>query len=788
MLGKKISHYKILEKLGGGGMGVVYKAEDTKLKRMVALKFLPLELIRDEEAKQRFIHEAQAASALDHSNICTIHEIGETESGQMFIAMAYYEGETLKKKIERGALPVDEAFDLALQIASGLSKAHEKGIIHRDIKPANVMVTKDGVAKIVDFGLAKAAGRTVLTKDNTTLGTVAYISPEQAQGEAMDHRTDIWSFGVVFYEMITGQLPFRGEHELAIVYSILNEQPEPLARDKTGVSDELQRLVDKALCKDPNKRYQHIDDLIVDLQLLKTELETGSMGEYSARRLISRNRQPFFRMVIAVSLILLIGLVVYLWQSVQIWEKLFKHGYANKHRMAVLPLANMNKDNEDEYFVDGMTEELISTLSKIDGLRVIARTSVMQYKETTKSVSEIGEELGVSNILEGSVRKEDNKLRITVQLIDAQTQEHRWVQDYDKELKDVFMIQSSVAQQVAEALKMELIQEEGRQLEQRGTDDIEAYKLYLRGRDQLSYYKNEKSMRKALEYFKEAIEIDSGYAEAYAGLGDCYHALSNVYLPPEEAMPKAMAAAKKALEIDNSLAEAYATVAAVKAFYYWDWVAAEKEFKKALKLNPSSTTVHHMYGYYLLAYGRFEEATFELNQAKQLDPLSLSADVTAVFPYYYGRRYEQAINKCLKLIETEPDFFAPYGILGLSYLQIGNISKAVAKLEKATELNKAHSIIGYLGYAYALAGRTNEAQKILKDLLARRANGEYISPEQIALLLIGFGDKDQALSWLEKAYDEKIEQLILLNVDPLYDSVRSDERFVALLRNMGFKK
>jgi TolB-like protein/Tfp pilus assembly protein PilF/tRNA A-37 threonylcarbamoyl transferase component Bud32 len=787
MLGKTISHYKILKKLGGGGMGVVYKAEDTKLKRIVALKFLPPELIRDEEAKQRFIHEARAASALDHPNICTIHEIGGTEDGKMFIAMAYYEGETLKKKIERGALAADEALKLALQIASGLSKAHEKGIIHRDIKPANVMVTSDGVAKIVDFGLAKAAGRTVLTKDNTTVGTVAYMSPEQAQGEAMDHRTDIWSFGVVFYEMITGQLPFRGEHELAIVYSILNEQHEPLARNKSGVSDELQRLVDKALCKNPNKRYQHIDDLILDLQLLKTELETGIKGEYSARRLMSRRRRPSFNMAIVVSLILLIGLVVYLWQGNQMWEKLFKHGYPNRQRIAVLPLINLSGDKEEEYFVDGMTEELIATLSKIGRLRVIARTSVMQYKENIKSIAEIGEELDVSNILEGSVRKDGNKLRITVQLIDVQTQEHRWAEDYDRELKDIFMIQSNVAQRIAEALRMELLPEQRKQIERRSTDDIKAYKLYLRGRDQLRYY-NENGIKAALAYFKEAIEIDPGYAEAYAGLGDCYHTISNVYLPPEEAMPKAMAAAKKALEIDNSLAEAHAIVGAVKAFYYWDWVAAEKEFKKALKLNPSSTTVHHTYGYYLLAYGRFEEATFELDQAKRLDPLSLSAEMTAVLPYYYGRRYVQAINKCLKLIETKPDFFAPYGVLGLSHLQMGDISKAVAKLEKATELNKAPSILGYLGYAYALAGRTDEAQKILKDLQGRRANGEYIRPEQIALILIGFGDKDQALSWLEKAYNEKIEQLILLNVDPLYDSIRSDKRFIALLKKMGLKK
>jgi serine/threonine protein kinase/Tfp pilus assembly protein PilF len=784
MVNKRISHYKILEKLDGGGMGIVYKAQDLRLERNVALKLLSPQLSRDEEGKLRFVHEARATSALDHTNICTIYEIDETDDKQMFIAMAFYDGETLREKIDRSPFTVKQAIHIATQVAEGLKKAHHQQIIHRDIKPANIIVTGDGVVKIVDFGLAKLAFKTKLTKTGTIMGTVAYMSPEQIQGEEVDDRTDIWALGVVLYEMISGKNPFRGEYEHAVMYSIMHEQPEPLTVCKTDVSDGLQRVVNTALQKDPNKRYQQIDDLLMDLKILEKEFETD---EYSTKKLVSRRRQPSFRVSLVISLIVIIGIALHFGQSIEIKESTFQHVSLNQNRLAVLPLANLSRDKGDEYFVDGMTEELISTLSRITGLRVIARTSVAQYKETTKDIAEIGDELDVTDILEGSVRKSDNKLRITLQLIDAQTQEHRWTQDYDSEFKDIFAIQRMVAQQVAKALSMKLLPEEREQLEKRGTEDIEAYKLYLRGRDKLRYY-NENSMRHALEYFEEAIEIDPGYAKAYAGLADCYHNLSNIYLPPKEAMPKAMAAARKALELDNSLAEAHATLGAIKAFYQWDWAAAEEEFKKAIELNPSYTTTRHYYGIYLIVHGRFEESILQLNQAKQLDPLSLSVEMTSDLPYYYGRQFEQAIKKARRIIESEPDFYAPYGILAFSHLQMGKTSEAVMELEEVVELNKGPSFLGYLGRAYAMAGKTNEAQKMLRDLLSRRANGEYIRPDQIALIYIGLGKKDQALQWLEKAYQERIEELILLNVDPLYDSIRSDERFVTLLEKIGLRK
>ncbi|MBL7135126.1 MAG: protein kinase, partial [Candidatus Marinimicrobia bacterium] len=416
MIGKTISHYKILEKLGEGGMGVVYKAEDTKLKRTVALKFLPPELTRDEEAKERFVHEAQAASALEHNNICNIHEIDETDDRQTFIVMACYEGETLKHKIERGPFKLEESIDITIQIAEGLAKAHEQGIVHRDIKSANLYMTKDDVVKILDFGLAKLRGQTKLTKEGTTLGTAAYMSPEQTRGEDVDHRTDIWSLGVVLYEMLTGQLPFKGEYEQAVIYSILNEDPEPVKALRTGIPMELERILNKALLKNAGERYQLVDKMLDNMRWLQKSLEIGII-EQRLTKIIS----PY------------------------------------RYRIAVLPLTNIGPNPEDEYFADGMTEELISTLSKINELRVIARTSIMQYKNIAKSVAEIGRELKVGNVLEGSIRKAADKLRITVQLIDSQSQEYLWSQDYDREFKDIFTIQSDIAHRVADALRVQLM-------------------------------------------------------------------------------------------------------------------------------------------------------------------------------------------------------------------------------------------------------------------------------------------------------------------------------------------
>jgi non-specific serine/threonine protein kinase len=444
MIGQTISHYKILEKLGEGGMGVVYKAEDTKLKRAVALKFLPPGLTRDPEAKERFLHEAQAAAALEHQHICNIYEIDESED-QIFIVMSCFEGQTIKEKIDSGPLKIDEALKIAIQAAEGLQAAHEKEIVHRDIKSANIMVTGKGQTKIMDFGLAKLKGQTKITKEGTTLGTASYMSPEQAQGADVDHRTDIWSLGVVLYEMITGQLPFRGEYEQALVYSIMNEQPEPLTALRTGVPMELERIVNKTLAKDPSERYQHADDLMVDLRNLKKDTKPG-MSVPGKKVRIDTPQKPIKRLVIGAVVIILVLLVGYWFLSkkqsqppVVVSEDL--------KSIAVLPFVNMSADKNQEYFCDGMTEDIITKLSQVTDLKVISRTSVMLYKDKKKRIRDIGEELNVAAILEGSVRKGGNRLRITAQLINTKTEAHIWADAFDRDIdiKDVFNVQSEVA-------------------------------------------------------------------------------------------------------------------------------------------------------------------------------------------------------------------------------------------------------------------------------------------------------------------------------------------------------
>jgi len=559
MTGKIISHYKILEKLGGGGMGVVYKAEDAKLKRSVALKFLPFDLTRDDEAKERFVHEAQAASALDHPNICNIHEIDETADGQIFICMAYYEGETLKKKVASGkatpaGLQVANTIDIAMQIAQGLARAHEAGITHRDIKPANIMITNRGEVKIVDFGLAKLAGRTKITKSGTTMGTVAYMSPEQAQGAETDHRTDIWSLGVVLYEMLTGQLPFRGEYEMAMMYSIVNTDPKTVRSLRSEVSVGLEQIINKALAKKPEERYQQIDELLADLKSPTQKSE--SKKPFSTRKLaIGRRGYLYAGLAVLILGVVLAGIFLRPKSAEAI------------DSIAVLPLENMTGDPNQEYFVDGMTEALIANLAKISSLRVISRTSIMQYKKARKSLPDIAKELNVAAIVEGSVLRSDGRVRITAQLIDAPKDRHMWANSYDRDLRDVLALQSEVTTAIVREIQVKLTPQEQTQLTKTRTVTPQAYDAYLQGRYFLKKWTEEDS-KKALKYFQEAIELDPTYAQAHAGLADYYTQSSFWgFIFPKDSYPKAKAAAAKALELDETIAEAHNTLAQIKLVF-----------------------------------------------------------------------------------------------------------------------------------------------------------------------------------------------------------------------------
>jgi len=749
MIGKTISHYKILEKLGEGGMGVVYKAKDTKLDRMVALKFLPKHLLCDEEAKTRFVHEAKAASALDHQNIATIYEIDEAE-GECFISMAYIEGKSIKELIKEREIEgwdVRKIIDVGIQIAEGLSKAHQKGIVHRDIKSDNIMLTHEGLVKIMDFGLAKLKGVTKLTKAGTTLGTMQYMSPEQAQGLEVDQRSDVFSLGVVLYEMITGQLPFKGEHEAAIIYSIMNETPEPLASYKADVPEELQEIVEKAIEKDREVRCQRVESLRSDLRKLKTHVESRETN------ILASETKPL-------------------------------------PSIAVLPFVDMSSQKDQEFFCDGMAEELINALTKIEKLQVASRTSAFQFKGKAHDIHEIGKKLKVQTVLEGSVRKARNRLRITAQLVNVADGYHLWSEKYDRDMEDIFAIQDEISLAIVDKLKVRLLGEEKDNLVKRYTDNIDAYNLYLKGRYFWSK-RTEEGLKKGIEYFKKAIEKDQHYALAYAGLADSYSLLCSYHiLLPKGSIPRAMTAARRAMEIDDALAEAYEALAHLRILYDWNWSEAEQEFKRAIQINSGFATAHQRYSLLLTVMGQLDQAIAQIKQAQELDPLSLIINTDVALISYIARQYDRAIEQCRYVIDMDRNFGVAHFALGLAYEQKGVYQEAIAELQKGIATSGGITVMtGALGHTYAVSGKRDKAQKVLRELkeLSKR---RYVSPYSIATIYIGLGEKDRAFEWLQKAYEDRSVWLIHLHlkVDPRLDSLRSDPRFTVLLKKMGLEE
>jgi len=741
MVGKVISHYRILEKLGEGGMGVVYKAQDTKLDRIVALKFLPKHLLCDEEAKTRFVHEAKTASVLNHPNITTIYEIDEAED-ECFISMEYVQGESLKELIKSKQIQkwdMAKIMDVGIQITEGLSKAHLKGIVHRDIKSDNIMLTNEGLVKIMDFGLAKLKGLTHSTKPGTTLGTVPYMSPEQAQGKQFDHRSDIFSLGVVFYEMITCQLPFKGNYEQAVIYAILNENPEPLASLRAEVPTELELIVNKALAKGPDSRYQKAGDILIDLRKLRQQLES-----------INSRKRP---------------------------------------SIAVLPFTNLSADKEQEFFCDGMAEEIINALTHVEGLRVVARTSAFSFRGKETDIREIGKKLNVETLLEGSVQKAGNRLRITAQLANVADGYHLWSEKYDRDTEDVFAIQDEISLAIVDKLKIQLLGKEKAKLVTRYTDNLEAYNLYLKGRYFWSK-RTEQDIKRAIQYFEQAIERDPDYALAYAGMADCHVVLAEYsLLPPKEAFPRAKAAVIKALEIDETLAEAHTSLAFIKTFSDWDWMGAEREFKQAIELNPSYANARQWYGEYLTMKGQYAEATAEFERAQELDPLSLIIGVASAVNLFCGtRQYDQVIEKCQKLLEMDPNFGGVLNVLGMAYREKAMYEEAIQAFQKARTFDEGNTWVrAELGHAYALSGNISQAQKVLEEL-KRLSKRRYVPPDNIALVYLGLGKKDLTFEYLEKAYQDRSVGLSWLKADPVFDSLRSDPRFMALLKRIGLEK
>jgi serine/threonine protein kinase/tetratricopeptide (TPR) repeat protein len=681
MLGKVISHYKILEKLGEGGMGVVYKAQDTKLDRIVALKFLPKHLLCDSEAKTRFAHEAKAASALNHPNITTVHEIDESE-GECFISMEYVEGKSIKELTKEKKLSIKEILEIAIQVSEGLTAAHEKGIVHRDIKSDNIMFTPRGQVKIMDFGLAKLKGATKLTSTGSTLGTAAYMSPEQASGEEVDQRSDIFSFGVVLYELLTGQLPFKGEHQAAIVYSIINEEPQPVARFNNQVSAKLEDMVFKALAKDREERYQHADELLADLRRERKSLDYVKTGPLAQP---VETRKPVKKKTLSLVVAGLAVLILILGYFALFNKKEMESG---RKMLAVLPFENLGAP-EQEYFADGISEEITTQLAKVSGLGVISRTSVLQYKDTRKTVQQIGKELGVQYVLEGTIlwdkSEVTSRVRINPQVIRVKDGTHVWAETYDRVLEQIFALQSDIAQKVASALNITLVEAEQRYIAAKPTENLEAYEYYLRGKDYANRGGAEKDSRIAIEMYEKAVEIDPTFAIAYASLSRAHSWMYWGYDQTDERLNKAKKAVDRALELKPDLPEAHL---ALGYYYYWgslDYDRALEQFAIAQKDQPNNSELIAAIGYVQRRQGKFQQATANLKRAVELNPCSNKEANELADTYLTMRKYAEAVYYIDRAISIAPDWPLAYSDKArLCLLSEGDTKKARKVLQEAT--------------------------------------------------------------------------------------------------------
>jgi len=772
--GTMVSHYRIIEKIGSGGMGEVYLAEDTKLDRKVALKFLPLHLCQDPECRARFTREAQATAKLDHPNIVSVFEVGEY-NGRPFFSMQHVEGQTLKEVLAGKSLPLDRILEIGIQVCDGLQAAHEKGITHRDIKPSNILIDSHGRSRIVDFGLASVMGTDHLTKTGSTLGTIGYMSPEQVRGDKVDHRTDLFSFGVVLYEMITGHAPFKADSEAATLHAITNDKPEMLARFRREMPVTLQTMIDKALDKNVSTRHQHADDLAADLRALQRDASTDSPHGRQNKRL---------PLLIGGSVLLVAILVV-----VYFYLRPEQTPPAAKS-IAVLPFVDMSPQKDQEYFCDGMTEELINRLSNIGQLRVPARTSAFSFKGKLDNIKEIGEKLGVETVLEGSVRKAGNQLRITTQLINVADGYHIWSQTFDRDLKDIFAVQDEITTAITDKLRITLLGEERNRITKPPTKNVEAYNLYLLGR--YFYYKYAlDGYTKSIEYFDQAIAKDSGFALAWAGVSFYYGALfADGYASHSDTYEKAKRAATEAVELDDNLGLAHAALGNVKLNCEWDITGAGIEYKRAYELSPDNPDVLRAYSGYLVQIGRFDEAINGYKRWLELDPTSVAASYTlGLLGYGFAGQYDKAIPELRRTLSLGSGFYCIRLYIAMAYAYQGLFDTAAAIVDSEMALSPIadYEIIrlANIAWVYAVSGREHDARRLLERVLNIRKHS-YVDAYLIAQIFAGLREYDTAWKWLSTAYEERAGQMIYLNVDPPFAEMRSEPRVRDLLKKMGF--
>jgi len=787
--GSLLGSYEILASLGSGGMGDVYRARDRKLGREVAIKVLRPGLASDPERLLRFEQEARTASALNHPNIVTIHEIGEHQ-GTRYIAMEYVEGSTLRELLVSGPLPPRKLLELGKQIAEGLAKAHAAGIVHRDLKPENIMLSRDGYVKILDFGLAKlrpypsgidsemATSDRVETQEGVIVGTVAYMSPEQAKGLPVDFRSDQFSFGAILYELATGKRPFEKSSTAETRRAILGEEPEPVRSHNPSVPPPLARILERCLAKNSQDRYDSTRDLA--REILAVESSAPPLPAGAAARTSWRAGAALAAAVLAILV------VAFFLSRIQRRDRIETTIGPGIQSIAVLPLENLSGDPEQEYFADGMTEALITELSRFSALRVVSRTSVMRYKDTQAPLPQIGRELSVDAIVEGSVLKADSRVRVTAQLIDARADRHLWAENYDRELRDILALHSEVAREIAREVQVALTPAEESRLAEAGPIDPEAYEAYLRGR----YHFNrtsEAELEKAVGYFEGALAKEPRYAAAYSGLADSYNRLGMTLIgrPPGEMRSKAIAAASEALRIDEGLAEAHVSLGWAK-FFDRDWHGAEESFLRAIALNPKYAEAHQLYSLYLVALGRFDQAIAEGRRAVEIDPLSVNSRARLGQVLFYARRYDNAVREFRNALELDPNFVFALWHLGDTYAQVSRYDEAISVLEKAATLSKRNpAVLGYLGCAYAKSGRGAEARELLKEL-TELSETRYIPPITLAWLDACLGDREGAFESFEEAFAERSYLLVYLAVYPPLDWLKDDPRFRDLLRRMSF--